>query len=52
MEEDPLDTMKKLKGKLRKALVDICNSLTAGSWNRQKDGKDEKKRSLKIVDCY
>ena len=48
---DPLDKMKKLKGELEKALVDIHNSLAAGSGNRQKDSKDEK-HSLKDVVCY
>ena len=47
-----MDEMKRLKGKLEKALVDIHNSLAAESGNRQRDGKDERKRSLKDLVCY
>ena len=43
-EKDHREEMKKLNGELEKALVDIHNSLAAGSGNRQKVGKDEKKR--------
>ena len=51
MKEDPLEEMKKLKGKLTKTLVDICNSLAAGLGKSQKDGKDDKKHSLKDAVC-
>ena len=51
MKEDPVEQMKRLKGKLEKALVDIRNSLAAGLRNWQY-GKDEKKGSLKDIVCY
>ena len=49
---DPLEEMKKLKGELEKALVNIHNSLAAELGNRRRDSKDEEKCSLKDVVCY
>ena len=44
--------MKKLKGKLEKALAGIFSRLATGLVNKQKDSKDEKKHSLKDAVCY
>ena len=52
MKEDPVEEMKRLKGELKKALVDINNSLAAGSGQRQNEGKNEKKCCLKNEVCY
>ena len=52
MVEGSLKKTKKQKGELEEALVDISNSLAAGSGNWQRDSQDEKKRSLKDIVCY